>query len=63
MKGLVLEYFSKNGVLPYLDLEDGHYYYPKGLVKSSESSQNRQELPTILGYNLHRHRKNIRFRA
>lgn len=60
---LVLEYFSKNGVLPYLDLEDGHYYYPKGLVKSSESSQNRQELPIILGYNLHRHRKNIRFRA
>ena len=61
--GLVWDLFSKKGVLPYLDLEDGHYYYPKGLVKSLKSSQNQQELHKIVGYNLHRHRKNIRFRA
>lgn len=60
---LVLEFFSKNGTLPYLDLENGHYYYPKGLVESLKFIQDKQEHHKMVRYNLHRHRRNIRFRA
>jgi hypothetical protein len=60
---LVSEFFSKNGILPYLDLENGHYYYPKGLVESLKFIQDMQEHHKMVRYNLHRHRRNIRFRA
>lgn len=60
---LVWEFFSRNGILPVLDIESGEYYYHKDFLKTIKTIDNMQENTKTVGYNFNRHRKNIRFRV
>ncbi len=60
---LVWEFFTKNGILPMLDMECGEYYYHKDFFKTIKVIDNIQENTKTVGYNFNRHRKNIRLRV